>query len=176
MIIDDDVAGNSDSGGGGGGGLTFVTQSAGGSAGGYKLHNPHYLRLGYLRSLEQFVTTLGDYGLLVMLDMHAATAGVWPDDGKEHAPANLKKAWATLTRIFCDPVKYWIANIRKEWRSRKRTDCSSASPASARSEVPRIVLRNLQHPQGLVYGKAHGLLVAILSTSTALLNTCHVTS
>ena len=69
-----------------------------------------------------------------------------------------------------------IANIRKEWRSTKRTDCSSASPASARSGVPRTVLRNLQHPQGLVYGKAHGLLVAILSTSTALLNTCHVTS
>ena len=109
MLIDDEVVdsggdGGGAGGGGAGGGLTFVTRSAG-SASGYKTHNPHYLRLGYLRSLEQFVTTLGDYGLLVMLDMHASTAGVWPDDGKEHAPANLKRAWATLTRIFCDPVK-----------------------------------------------------------------------
>ena len=101
MMIDDDVASPSGGGGGGGGGsggggLTFVTRSAEGSAGGYKTHNPHYLRLGYLRSLEQFVTTLGDYGLLVMLDLHAGVAGRWPDDGKEHAPGNLKRAWSTL--------------------------------------------------------------------------------
>ena len=84
-----------------------MTRSNGGSAQGYKTHNPHYLRLGYLRLLEQFVTTLGDYGLLVMLDLHAGVAGRWPDDGKEHAPGNLKRAWTTLTRVFCDPVRYW---------------------------------------------------------------------
>ena len=114
--------------------------------------------------------------------------------GKAHgllvAISSIRKEWSfkqTVPRHLQHPQglvfgkrtgcsSFAIANIRKEWRSTKRTDCSSASPASARSGVPRTVLRNLQHPQGLVYGKAHGLLVAILSTSTALLNTCHVTS
>tara|TARA_B100000683_G_scaffold269823_1_gene307529 strand:- start:43 stop:915 length:873 start_codon:yes stop_codon:yes gene_type:complete len=114
--------------------------------------------------------------------------------GKAHglfvAISSIRKEWSfkqTVPRHLQHPQglvfgkrtgcsSFAIANIRKEWRSTKRTDCSSASPASATSGVPRTVLRNLQHPQGLVYGKAHGVLVAILSTSIAFLNTCHVTS
>ena len=114
--------------------------------------------------------------------------------GKAHglfvAISSIRKEWSfkqTVPRHLQHPQglvfgkrtgcsSFAIANIRKEWRSTKRTDCSSASPASATSGVPRTVLRNLQHPQGLVYGKAHGVVVAILSTSIAFLNTCHVTS
>ena len=98
-------------------GVTFVTSSNDGSTRGYKTNNPTYMQLGYVRLLQRFVTTLGDNGLLVMLDLHAAEAGKWPDDGKEHSPGNLKAAWAILANLFCDPVRYWnvfAADLRNE--------------------------------------------------------------
>ena len=93
-----------------------MTRSNGGSAQGYKTHNPHYLRLGYLRLLEQFVTTLGDYGLLVMLDLHAGVADYGRTMVRSMPPAT-SNAWTTLTRVFCDPVRYWnvfAADLRNE--------------------------------------------------------------
>ena len=98
-------------------GVTFVQSGNDGATRGYKTNNPTFVQLGYLRLLERFVTTLGDHGLLVMLDLHASKAGVWPDDGKEYFPGNLRLAWQTLTRRFCDPVRYWnvfAADLRNE--------------------------------------------------------------
>ena len=109
--------------------------------------------------------------------------------GLSFAISNIRKDWSSAKRTDCSSLSpasaktgvsnglsFAISSIRKDWRSPKRTGCWSPSSASARTGGTRSVLRNLQHSQGLVFGKAHGLLVAILSTSTALLNTCHVTS
>ena len=60
-------------------------------------------------------------------------------------------------------LSFAISNIRKDWSSAKRTDCSSLSPASASIGVrqsAQAVGRHLQHPQGL---EVHGLRLAISS-------------
>lgn len=98
-------------------GVQFVTSGNDGATRGYRANNPSYLQLGYLRLLDRFVTALGDAGLLVMLDLHVAKAGFWPDDGREYAKADLKRAWELLAGRFCDPIRYWnvfAADLRNE--------------------------------------------------------------
>ena len=102
-----------------GGGITFVSQG-GGSASGYAKHNPEYRGLSYLGMLAKFVRALGEHGLLVMLDLHAATAGLWPDDGKvgsAAAAARLHLAWNLLAQTFCDVDRFFnvfAADLKNE--------------------------------------------------------------
>ena len=76
-------------------GVTFVQSSNDGATRGLKTNNPSFLQLGYLRLLERFITTLGDYGLLVMLDLHASEAGCAAWAGGERCRTLLKLPHAT---------------------------------------------------------------------------------
>ena len=96
--------------------------------------------------------------------------------GLSFAISNIRKDWSSAKRTDCSSpsrasassgvsngLSLDISSIRKDWSSPKRMGCWSASPASARTGGTRSALRHLQHPQGLEFGKAHGLFVAISS-------------
>ena len=96
--------------------------------------------------------------------------------GLSFAISNIRKDWSSAKRTDCSSLSpasartgvsnglsFAISSIRKDWSSPKRMGCWSASPASARTGGTRSALRHLQHPQGLEFGKAHGLFVAISS-------------
>ena len=100
-------------------GITFLA-AGGGSAEGFMRHNPTFVGLSYLGMVQAFVRALGDHGLLVLLDLHATTAGVWPDDGRVGpAPGaeHLKRAWTVLAHTFCDAQVYFnvfAADLKNE--------------------------------------------------------------
>ena len=59
--------------------------------------------------VARFVELLGEYGILVLLDMHVVEAGKWPDGGTVDAngESQLRAAWEVLAKRLCDPRKYW---------------------------------------------------------------------
>jgi hypothetical protein len=72
-------------------------------------NNPDFYGLTYLDEVARFVELLGEYGILVLLDMHVVEAGKWPDGGSVDAngEAQLRAAWQLLAKRLCDPRKYW---------------------------------------------------------------------
>ena len=100
--------------------LSAKPTAAAGATSGYATHNPTYMGTTYMQMLTKFIQTLGDHGLLVLLDLHVTVAGQWPDDGKIGAapwPNNFRRAWALLTAQFCDPFTFWnvmAADLKNE--------------------------------------------------------------
>ena len=85
------------------------------------LYNPFLAgALEYIEVLAKVVDMLGEYGLLVMLDVHVMEAGKWPDNGRVGGRAGaerLLRAWRLLASRFCDPEKYWhvaLADLKNE--------------------------------------------------------------
>lgn len=81
--------------------------------------NIEWMDLSYMDYIERFITLAGDHGILVMLDLHAMEAGAWKDSGGvgTHGGELLYEAWAGLSTMFCDPVKYWnvfAADLKNE--------------------------------------------------------------
>ena len=72
-------------------------------------NNPDFYGLTYLDEVARFVELLGEYGILVLLDMHVVEAGKWPDGGTVDAngESQLRAAWEVLAKRLCDPRKYW---------------------------------------------------------------------
>ena len=81
-------------------------------------YNIEWMDLGYLDFIDRMVTTAGNNGILVMLDLHAMAAGVWPDTGVVGEGRQLlHEAWDALSQRYCDPVRYWnvfAADLKNE--------------------------------------------------------------
>ena len=104
-------------------------------------NNPDFYGLTYLDEVARFVELLGEYGILVLLDMHVVEAGKWPDGGTVDAngESQLRAAWEVLAKRLCDPRKYW-----------------NVFAAGARHSVAGE--RRCWHtaPPGLGHGRGHG--------------------
>jgi hypothetical protein len=71
----------------------------------YYTHNREWQGIAdYLDLLERWVVTLGEHGLLVLLDAHVESPGKWPDDGTLSSENDLASVWEALADRFCaDP-------------------------------------------------------------------------
>ena len=81
--------------------------------------NIGWMDLSYLDFIDRMITTAGDNGILVMLDLHAMEAGKWPDTGVvgEEGRQILHEAWNALSDRYCDPLRYWnvfAADLKNE--------------------------------------------------------------
>jgi len=92
----------------GGAETTFVSVGAKRGSINYSEKNKAYVGLSYLGMLKQFVSDLGEHGLLVMLDLHAMAAGKWPDSGRvgTEGAELLESAWRLLAREL-GGAEYW---------------------------------------------------------------------
>ena len=82
-------------------------------------YNIEWMDLGYLDFIDRMISTAGNYGILVMLDLHAMEAGKWPDSGMvgEEGRQLLHEAWNALSERYCDPARYWnvfAADLKNE--------------------------------------------------------------
>jgi len=85
----------------------------------YYTHNHDLMGLNYGEQLQQFVRYARDAGLLVLLDLHVAQAGKWPDGGTlgSGGLGTVKDAWARLAELFCEPADFWnvfAADLKNE--------------------------------------------------------------
>lgn len=80
-----------------------------GNLGGIREHNPKLLGMTYRQRIAELVTVAGNAGLVVLLDAHVISAGVWPDGGKVSPEGRqmLTSAWQALAEDLCDPELYW---------------------------------------------------------------------
>ena len=82
-------------------------------------YNFDWIDYTYLQYIEQMILEAGKHGILVMLDLHAMVAGVWPDTGDVgvEGRSQLDEAWAALAALFCDADVYWnvfAADLKNE--------------------------------------------------------------
>ena len=82
-------------------------------------YNIEWMDLGYLDFIDRMITTAGNNGILVMLDLHAMEAGKWPDTGVvgEAGRQVLHEAWEALSERYCNPARYWnvfAADLKNE--------------------------------------------------------------
>ena len=85
----------------------------------YYTHNYEFMGLSYIEQLGLFVQKARDAGLLVLLDIHVARAGKWPDGGLlgPNGFETLRQAWSTLAELLCPPSLYWnvfAADLKNE--------------------------------------------------------------
>ena len=85
----------------------------------YYTHNYDFIGLSYTEQLLLFVQKARDAGLLVLLDIHVARAGQWPDGGLLGPDGfdTLRQAWSTLAELLCPPSEYWnvfAADLKNE--------------------------------------------------------------
>lgn len=102
----------------------------------YYSHNYEFMGLDYGEQLRLFVHKARDAGLLVLLDLHVAKAGQWPDGGKVGGPAgleSLKNAWSKLSELFCPAAENWNvfgADLKNEPYSMSWGPPPEGAPAS----------------------------------------------
>ncbi len=97
-------------------------------------NNPDFLGMSYVDELAQLVKTLGEYGILVLLDMHVVEAGKWPDGGyvDTDGEAQLSAAWQVVARRLCDPHEYWnVFAAGARWRPRHGFQAPFGRPLTA---------------------------------------------
>ena len=85
----------------------------------YYTHNYEFMGLSYIEQLGLFVQKARDAGLLVLLDIHVAQAGKWPDGGMLGPSGfeTLRQAWSALAELLCPPSLYWnvfAADLKNE--------------------------------------------------------------
>ena len=91
----------------------------GGDREGIKANNPALLRLSYIEQLVHLAKVAADAGLLILLDMHVAAAGVWPDGGRLDVRGRelVRTAWKLIAERLCDPHVHWnvfAADLKNE--------------------------------------------------------------
>ena len=85
----------------------------------YYTHNYEFMGISYTEQLRLFVQKARDAGLLVLLDIHVARAGQWPDGGLLGPDGfeTLRQAWSTLAELLCPASEYWnvfAADLKNE--------------------------------------------------------------